>query len=208
MMATGHLVKKRTGQTSNPLATSGRQKTSKEDESKRKQIAIRRMEKSSTNSLKTLNESYSLGVETIQHLDRQARTLHRFERRQDRMKEDLDEIKQTVLPVESLFDRIINFFSRRRSVTEVTVPKRYSAAALSGPKRNSARLRHYSHTDGSKMLDDNMDKMSRQLDRLEGVGMATSKQLDDSEIQTSRIAPKVSRNEKCIKQLHREMKRV
>lgn len=208
-MATGQTVNKRRGQTSNPIAISGRQNNSNETKH-RKEEAIKRMEKSSTNSLKALNDSYSIGVETIQHLDSQAKTLHRVERRLDGMKEDLDETNRYVQPVESLFDRIVTFFSRRQ---EVTVPKRYSVAALGAPKKTSARSRskedpHYSHQWGSRVVKDNMEEMDRQLDRLEGVGMVMSRQLDDSEVQTNRIGPKMTRDEICIKKLTREIKQL
>lgn len=188
-----------------------------EDLEFRKQMAVRRMEESSANSLRTLNETYRMGVDTTVELDNQAESLDRVERRLDEIHVDLEKGKRNLRLIKSPFGGIANYFSKRKSVKEVTDPKdfkpqpsstRSSKSTRSSAKHpsDSSQLKQFQST-GSEVVDSNLDEMSKQLDRLMGVGELIGTQLDDSEVQIDRVKYKMDRDEGGIQALNRDIKR-
>ena len=189
-----------------------------EDFKLREQMAIRRMEESSANSLRTLNETYRMGVDTTVELDNQADGLDRVERRLDEMHVDLEKGKRNMRLIKSPFGGIANYFSKRKTVKDVTDPKDYKPPKQSSSRKSqntkssankpsdSSQLQQYKST-GSGIVDDNLDEMSKQLDRLMGVGDLIGTQLDDSEVQIDRIKYKMDRDEGGLQALNRDIKR-
>jgi len=66
---------------------------------------------------------------------------------------------------------------------------------------------HDYESTGSKVVDENLDEMSKQLDRLMGTGLVIGEQLDDSEVQIDRIKYKMERDEQAIKDLNKDINR-
>lgn len=185
-----------------------------EDLQLRKQMAIRRMEESSANSLRTLNETYRMGVDTTVELDNQSEALDRVERRLDEIHVDLDKGKRNLRLIKSPFGGIANYFSKRKNVKDVTDPKDHkppmhsskSSTTTKNSAKNSSDLQQYQST-GSDVVDGNLDEMSRQLDRLMGVGELIGTQLDDSEVQIDRIKYKMERDRGGIEELNRDIRK-
>jgi len=103
--------------------------TSTRDE--REQIAIRRMEESSANSLRKLNETNKLATATTEELDTQAETLDRVEEKLDIIHSDLDKSKQSMRKIKSFLPS----WSRKKPVSEITDPK----AVKAPPKASKAK---------------------------------------------------------------------
>ena len=179
------------------------------------QKAIRRMEDSSANALRTVNDTYRMGVDTVQELDNQADTLDRIETRVDEMYVDLDKSKQNVRKIKSPFAGVGNWFSRKKTVDEVVNPKGFkptpaksstTTSTKKSTKSGPAQLQQYEST-GSEIVDNNLDEMSRQLDKLMNVGEDIGVQLDDSNVQVERISHKVERNDARMKGITRDIKK-
>lgn len=192
----------------------GSQEATDDDLEVRKQLAIRRMEESSASSLRSLNETYQMGVNTAVELDSQADTLDRVERRLDEMHVDLDKGKRNMRLIKSPFGGIANYFSKRSSVKDVTDPKGYEqrpSKSSAPPKEtvkkrpDSTQLQQYEST-GSTVVDENLDEMSKQLDRLMGVGHLIGASLDDSEDQIDRVRYKVDRNKTKVEAISKDIK--
>ncbi|XP_064392691.1 soluble NSF attachment protein 29-like [Halichondria panicea] len=178
----------------------------------REQMAIRRMEESSANSLRSLNETYRMGIDTTQELELQAEKLDNVERKLDEIHVDLDKSKRNLRLIKSPFGGIANYFSKRKEGKEVTDPKDYkpppnpSNPTRSKPKTSAAKMDQLEST-GSKVVDGNLDEMSKQLDRLMGVGELIGVQLDDSEIQVDRLKYKIDRDRDKMEHINRDIKK-
>lgn len=183
----------------------------REEYDMRVQAAYRRMEESSYNSLRTLNETVDTGIHTTEELERQAETLDRVDARLDEMDVDLGKAKKSMRVIKSPFGGIANYFSRRKKVDEIIDPKTAppvpkGGATGRGPAQQQKPAKQYASS-GSKVVDRNMDEMEKALHQLKGIGELISDQLDDSEVQIERIKVKVDRNEVKIKNLNKDIKR-
>ncbi len=157
-------------------------------------VAIQRMEESSANSLRLLNEleTYRMGIDMTQELELQAEKLDNVERKLDEIHVDLDKSKRNLRLNKSPFGGIANYFSKRKEVTEPKPPPKPSdPITRTKPKTSATKMDQYSSS-GSKVVDRNLDEMSQQLDRLMGVG-EESVQLDDFEVQVHRLKYKIDR---------------
>ncbi len=176
----------------------------------REQIVIRRMEESSANALRKLNETYRMGVDTTVELDHQAEKLDNVERKLDEIHSDVDKSKKNVSRIKSPFGGIFNRFSKQKDVSEITDPKDYKPPSISSnpsrskPKSSPKELRHYEST-GSAVVDSNLDEMSRQLNRMMGVGELIGVQLDDSKVQIDRIDYKMGREQEILKSVTKDI---
>ena len=178
----------------------------------REQMAIRRMEDSSANSLRSLNETYRMAIDTTQELEVQAEKLDNVERKLDEIHVDLDKSKRNLRLIKSPFGGIANYFSKRKEGKEVTDPKDYkpppkpSNPMRTKPKTSATKMDQYSSS-GSKVVDGNLDEMSQQLDRLMGAGELISVQLDDSEVQVGRLKHKIDRDRDKMEHINRDIKK-
>lgn len=182
------------------------------------QAAYRRMEESSSNSVRTLHDTLGTGIAAVEELDRQAETLDRVEERLDHIDGDLDQSKRHMRNIKSIFGGIGNAFARRRDVKKVTDPKLPGSASPGSkpgaaspppdpypPQDKMAAARGRGPTTGSKVVDQNMDEMERVLYQLKGVGELMSDQLDDSDAQIDRVRYKLDRDNVKIKKLNRDI---
>lgn len=181
----------------------------------RKQEAIRKMEDSSFNSLRTLNDCVRMGTETTEELDRQAEALDRVETRLDEIHVGLDKGERNLKKIKSPFGGFMNYFSKRKSVNEVTDPKDYKPPSGSsrdvkfsvGGGKEKAQARAQSQqaykSTGSEVVDKNLDQMGRMLDDLKGIGELIGTQLDDSEQQIDRVAYKMERDDVKLQKLNK-----
>ena len=184
----------------------------------RMMMANRRMEESSANSLRVLNETMRTGVDTTEELERQAESLDRTERRLDEMHVDLDRGEQSMRKIKSPFGGISNYFTRKKKVEEVTDPK--ALRSKSGPppvdtkaqkkaaqKQKQQQQQPPAQGTGNAVVDSNLDEMSKALDQLHGIGQVISYQLDDSDRQLDRIGYKMERNHVKVDKLNKDIKR-
>jgi synaptosomal-associated protein 29 len=190
----------------------------------KKQQAVRRMEDSSFNSLRTLHDTVRMGTETTEELDRQAEALDRVETRLDEIHVGLDKGERNLRKIKSPFGGMMNYFSKKKSVSEVTDPKGYkpssggdskksgSGAAAGGKgggkQQAQAQLPQQTYkTTGSEVVDKNLDLMGKALDDLMGIGELIGEQLDDSDQQVDRIAYKMERDHVKIEKLNKGIKK-
>ena len=183
-----------------------------DDYDMRIQAAYRRMEQSSGNSLRTLNETVRMGVETTEELERQAETLDRVETRLDEMDADLDKSKRHMRNIRSPFGGISNYFAKRKPVSEITDPKvpKSSSSQSSGRSEKSGRQQQQSKSydsTGNQVVDRNLEEMERALHQLKGIGELINDQLDDSDSQITRIGVKMDRDHGKMKGLNAEIRR-
>ena len=186
----------------------------------RKQEAIRKMEDSSFNSLRTLHDCVRMGTETTEELERQAEALDRVETRLDEIHVGLDKGERNLRKIRSPFGGVMNYFSKKKSVNEVTDPKGYkpsqqqqsnskkSGNTGGGKQQAQAQLPQQTHkSTGSNVVDKNLDLMGKALDDLMGIGELIGEQLDDSDCQVDRIAYKMDRDQLKMEKLNKGIKK-
>lgn len=190
----------------------GREVT-EDDYGQRIQAARRRMEQSSANSLRSLNECLDMGIDTAEELERQAETLDRVECRLDEMDLNLEKSKKNMRVIKSPFGGIANYFSRRKPVSEITDPKVPSSRSQSrsatktvAKTQPSLQQKQYPST-GSDVVDANLDEMDKALTQLRGIGELINEQLDDSDAQIDRVRVKMERENIKIGKLNQDIKR-
>ena len=190
----------------------------------RKQQAISRMEDSSFKSLRTLHDCVRMGTETTEELDRQAEALDRVETRLDEIHVGLDKGERNLRKIKSPFGGMMNYFSKKKSVSEVTDPKGYKPSSDSkksgsgafsgkgggagGKQQAQAQLPQQTYkSTGSKVVDENLDLMGKALDDLMGIGELIGEQLDDSDRQVDRITYKMDRDHVKLDKLNKGVKK-
>ena len=188
----------------------GRDMTQGDEYDRRIQAAHRRMEESSANSLRTLNECVEMGNDTTVELERQAEVMEGVERRLDEMDVDLEKSKKNMRVIRSPFGGIANYFARRKPVSEITDPKEPSSQtrskAVSSKPQPPPQQRQYASTGNSK-VDSNLDEMEKTLHTLKGIGELINYQLDDSDAQINRVAVKVDRENAKLGKITSDIKR-
>lgn len=176
-------------------------------------MANKRMEESSASSLRTLNETMKMGIDTTEELERQAESLDRTERRLDEMHVDLDKGERNLRKIKSPFGGITNYFSRRKTVDEVTDPKGFKPTQTKGAAKSKpgpANKKQQSYADastGNTVVDDNLEEMGKALFQLKGIGEVMGTQLDDSEQQIDRVKYKIDRDHVKMDKLNKGIKR-
>ena len=189
------------------------------DLERRMMMANKRMEESSANSLRVLNETMRMGVDTTEELERQAESLDRTERMLDEMHVDLGKGERSMRQIKSPFGGIANYFSRRKTVEEVTDPKGYkpkptknSTTAKSKPAQSKQQKQKQQAMPppagiGNEVVDRNLDEMEKALGQLRGIGEVIGSQLDDSEQQIGRVDYKLQRNNVKVDKITKDIKR-
>lgn len=194
----------------------GRESSREEDEYRhRLQLANRRMEEASSQSLRTLHDCLRMGSDTAVELDRQAEALDRTERRLDEMHVDLDQSKRNLRLIKSPFGGVANYFARRKSAKEITDPKlpksqsksSQSSRSSSGSSRAAPPPMASMKSTGNETVDQNCEHMSKALHQLKGMGELIGQQLDDSEAQIDRIHFKLDRTDVKVNKLNKDIKR-
>ena len=185
-----------------------------DDYESRYMMANRRMEESSANSLRTLNETMQMGKDTTEELERQAESLDRTERRLDEMHVDLDKGERNLRKIKSPFGGIANYFSRRKTVDEVTEPKGYkptqskgASKPKPGPAKKQQQKPYADASTGNTVVDDNLEEMEKALFQLKGIGEVIGTQLDDSEQQIDRVKYKIDRDHVKMDKLNKGIKK-
>ena len=183
-----------------------------DDYDMRIQAAYRKMEQSSGNSLRTLNETVRMGVETTEELERQAETLDRVETRLDEIDVDLDKSKRHMRNIRSPFGGISNYFAKRKPVGEVTDPKVPASASSSqsaGRSKKGGQQQQSKSQDstGNQIVDRNLEEMEKALHQLKGIGELIGDQLDDSDAQITRVGVKMERDHGKMKGINAEIRR-
>lgn len=188
----------------------GRGMTEGDEYDRRIQAAHRRMEESSANSLRSLNECIDMGIDTTEELERQAEVLDQVERRLDEMDVDLEKSKKNMRVIRSPFGGIANYFARRKPVSEITDPKVPSSQTrskgFSSKPQPPPQAKQYASTDNS-IVDSNLDEMEKALHTLKGIGELINYQLDDSDAQISRVGVKVHRENAKLGKITSDIKR-
>lgn len=188
----------------------------------RKQEAVRKMEDSSFNSLRTLHDCVRMGTETTEELERQAESLDRVETRLDEVHVGLDKGERNLRKIKSPFGGMMNYFSKKKTVNEVTDPKGFKPSQQSSDSKKSSSSssrgggkqqaqaqvpqQTYKST-GSKVVDKNLDLMGKALDDLMGIGELIGEQLDDSDRQIDRITYKMDRDHVKMEKLNKGIKK-
>ena len=193
----------------------GRESSREEEEySHRLQMANRRMEEASSQSVRTLHDCLRMGSDTAVELDRQAEALDRTERRLDEMHVDLDQSKRNMRLIKSPFGGVANYFARRKATKEITDPKLPKSQSRSQSSRSSSGSRSAGpqsmaamKSTGNATVDKNCEEMSKALHQLKGVGELIGQQLDDSDAQLDRIQYKMDRTDVKVQKLNKDIKR-
>lgn len=179
-------------------------------------MANRRMEASSAQSLRVLNDTMRMGIDTTEELERQAESLDVTERRLDEMHVELDKGERNMRRIKSPFGGISNYFSRRKTVEEVTDPKgfkpqskeRERSSAKSKPaNKKQQQQQELAPGTGNAVVDKNLDEMEKALFQLRGIGEVMGTQLDDSEQQIERVKYKIDRDHVKMDKLNKDIKR-
>ena len=190
----------------------------------RKQEAISKMEDSSFRSLRTLHDTVRMGTETTEELDRQAEALDRVETRLDEIHVGLDKGERNLRKIKSPFGGMMNYFSKKKTVSEVTDPKGFKPSSDSkksgsgafggkgggagGKQQAQAQVPQQTYkSTGSKAVDENLDLMGKALDDLMGIGELIGEQLDDSDRQVDRITYKMDRDHVKLEKLNKGIKK-
>ena len=182
----------------------------------RKQLANRRMEETSAQSLRSLHECLQMGSDTAEELERQAESLDRTERRLDEMHVDLDQSKAHMRQIKSPFGGVANYFARRKKLKEVTDPK-----MPKGSSSQTASSRQDGHdsasaappsvagmkSTGNRVVDKNCEEMSKALHHLKGMGELIGEQLTDSSGQVDRLNYKMDRTDVKLKGVNKDIRR-
>lgn len=174
-------------------------------------MANQRMENSSANSLRVLNETMRMGIDTTEELERQAESLDRTERTLDGMHVDLDQGELHLRKIKSPFGGI---FTRKKTTNEVTDPKGFkpqSKGAKSKPAETKQKKQQKQQPPpqgtGNERVDRNFDEMEKALHQLKGIGEVIGTQLDDSELQLDRVGYKMDRNHVKVDKLNKGIKK-
>lgn len=189
-----------------------------EEFQQRKQAALHKMEDSSFSSLRTLHDCIRMGTETTEELERQAEALDRTEARLDGIHVDLDRGQKHLNKIKSPFGGIKNYFTKKKTVNEVTDPKGFKPSQGDYKKSSNSRGKQQAQVQasapqqtykstGSVVVDKNLDLMGKALDDLMGLGELIGEQLDDSDAQIERITHKVDRDDVKLKKLNEGIKR-
>lgn len=180
----------------------------------RMMMANKRMEDSSANSLRVLNETMRMGIDTTNELDRQAESLDKTERMLDEMHVDLDRGEQHLRKIKSPFGGVANYFSRKKKVEEVTDPKGFKGSTKPKPaekgkpqKKQAQRQAATPESTGNEIVDRNLDEMEKALHQLHGIGQVIGYQLDESDQQLDRIGYKMERNHVKVDKLNKGIRK-
>lgn len=195
----------------------GRESSREEEEySHRLQMANRRMEEASSQSVRTLHDCLRMGSDTAVELDRQAEALDRTESRLDEMHVNLDQSKRNMRLIKSPFGGVANYFARRKATKEITDPKlpksqsqsrSKSSRSPSGSRSAGPQSMAAMKSTGNATVDKNCEEMSKALHQLKGVGELIGQQLDDSDAQLDRIQYKMDRTDVKVQKLNKDIKR-
>lgn len=181
--------------------------------------ANRKMEESSANSLRVLNETMRMGIDTTEELDRQAEALDRTEQRLDEMSMDLDQGQRNLRKIKSPFGGFRNMFSRRPNAQEITDPKGFKptqggakknsgkSAKDPGNQKKSKQEQLPPQSVGNATVDRNLDEMEKALGQLKGIGLVMGEQIDDSNEQLERLKYKLERNDIKVNKLNKDIKK-
>ena len=184
----------------------------------KKQEVIHRMEDSSFRSLRSLHDCVRMGTETTEELDRQAEALDRVETKLDQIHVGLDKGERNLRKIKSPFGGMMNYFSKKKSVNEVTDPKGFKpsqqpssnkkSSGTGGKQQAQAQLPQQTYkSSGSEVVDKNLDLMGKALDDLMGIGELIGEQLDDSTVQIERITYKTDRDDTKMKKLNQGIRK-
>lgn len=180
----------------------------------RVQVANRRMEETSGQSLRTLNECLHMGADTAEELEVQAESLDRTEKRLDEMHVNLDQSKRHMRHIKSPFGGIANYFARKKKLDDTTDPKMQKGSTRGSSQSSSASggpvappSMNGLKSTGNQVVDRNCDEMSKALHQLRGVGELIGQQLDDSSDQIERVNYKMERTDVKIKGVNRDIRR-
>ena len=174
--------------------------------------ANRRMEDSSFQCVRVLNETMSMATDTTEELEQQSESLDRTEQRLDEMEVDLEASKRNMREVKSVFGSLVNRFSKPKlsndpapSKTSSTSSKR-SSGPTSQKKQQQVKQPNESST-GNDVVDRNLDELERGLKQLEGQAFLIGHQLDESNNQIDRVRVKMDRNDVRMRNITKEAKR-
>ncbi len=175
--------------------------------------ANRRMEDSSFQCVRVLNETMSMATDTTEELERQDESLNRTETRLDEMEVDLEASRRNMREVKSVFGSFVNRFSKPKlsnepppsSKSSKPPPSKHSSGQ-SSKKQQQAQQTKNSST-GNEVVDRNLDALELGLKQLEGQAFLIGHQLDESSDQIDRVRVKMDRNDVRMKNITREAKR-
>lgn len=172
--------------------------------------ANRRMEDSSFECVRVLNETMSMATDTTEELERQGESLDRTERRLDEMEVDLEASKRNMREVKSVFGSMVNRFSKPKVSKDPPPSKSRGSsdhAYKKAMKRNSKQDDKPKPSMGNEVVDRNLDALELGLKQLEGQAFLIGHQLDESSDQIDRIKVKVDRNDVKMKGITKDAKR-
>ena len=171
------------------------------------QATKRRMDESSSRSLRIVNECLAMGLDTSSELERQAETMDRVERTLGNMEVDLDQSKRHMRKIKSPFGGVANYFSKPSYGSGDGKSTSRSGRKVPEPReeRNRRPVQTNAST-GSEITDRNVEEMGKALHQLKGVGLLLGDQLDDSLAQIERTRGKVDRNQGKVKKVTRDIK--
>ena len=186
-----------------------------EEHQYRVQVANRRMEETSAESLRTLHSCLQMGSDTAEELDRQGEAFDRTERRLDEMQVDLEQSKKSMRIIKSPFGGVANYFARRKKVDAITDPKLPKGSQKQSTQQQQSKRGASSgppsvnglKSTGNATVDRNTEEMSKALYQLKGMGELIGEQLKDSNSQIDRIQYKMENTDTKIKGVNKDIRR-
>ena len=172
--------------------------------------ANRRMEDSSFQCVRVLNETMSMATDTTEELERQNESLGRTEQRLDEMEVDLEASRRDMREVKSIFGSFRNRFSKPTYTKDPPPSKKPSSSskvATNSKKKQQQSQALSKQSTGNEIVDRNLDELERGLKQLEGQAYLIGHQIDESDVTIDRVRVKMDRNDVRIKSITKDAKR-
>lgn len=175
-------------------------------------LANRRMEDSSAQCVRLINQTLDTAAETSEELELQRESLNRTEAHLDAMDVDLEQSKRSMREVKSVWGGWLNRFTKPTFAAEPKIkskpmPKQPSDSGRRSNKGSQRDEKPKNESTGNATVDKNLDEIERGLQMLNGHALLMGHQLDESNQTIDRIKVKMERNDVKIKSITKDVKR-
>ena len=219
------------------MATAGGYRSSR-DQAAYQMSAQERMDRleqdaveSSRRSVRVLDETLRVGVDTVVELDRQGEQLNRVDRRLDDIDADLVQSKRHLRQIRSVFGGIVNWFSNDKPVLTATPDStrgtgqaiddsrrlreevdarraERSSSRSAGPRSSASGRQMTAQTAYSREVDANVEQMSAGLSRLTDLALDMNEELARQNHQIAGMTGRVSKLDSEVENLTRVSRRI
>lgn len=170
----------------------------------------RRMQESSDNSLRLVEESIHVGAAAADELYRQGEALDRTERRLDDIEDDLKTTRHHIRSIKSVFASLFSRSPKDERKSEETLPEEGRSERLdtSAVREKADLMWEASSSDCQDPVDRDLVGVSRGLDQLKAVAVAMGDELDRHKPRIERITEKATRVDDQIRDQDRQIRKI